>query len=206
MFNVDFAVLSVPNVEEWQAGIRQALAAALPAVGEAIVEHVDSCFENGVDPWGTAWAPLADSTLEKLARKAAGPTRIRAPVGPLRQGQRRTRIRQWTRARSDRASRAVFGKKILIDRGFLRMSIHWSIEGVGGDAVVRVAVGGPAAEYAFVHQWGTVNGDVPARPYLPIVGPAEAPVVQLPPALEAEIYGILQLAIDQWVERQNAAR
>lgn len=200
MLTIDVSVLSMPDVAEWQEQLRISALAALPAIGEALVEHCDRCFELGVDPWGAPWQPLADSTLEKLARKAAGPTRVRS----TRNGQTRTRTRQWTRARSERALGAVAGKKILIDRGFLRRSLHWYIEaGDNGTAIVRVSVGGPAAAYARVHQWGFEA--TPARPYLPLVGDPENPTVQLPPALEDEIFGLLQAQVDRTIERLNAA-
>lgn len=145
--------------------IRLDVVAALPALGEALVEHADRCFETSTDPWGNPWAPFSPNTR-----------RGREPDA-----------------------------KLLVDRGYLRRSLHWYIEaGPNGEAVVRVAVGGPAAEYASVHQWGGEH--TPARPYLPLVGDPGNPTVQLPPELDEELHGLLQAAVDRSVERQNAQR
>jgi phage gpG-like protein len=208
MFTIDLTTLNVPDVEEWQAQLAIATASALPAAAEVLREAADSCFERQADPWGNAWAPHADSTLEGRARAAAGPTRVRRNfIGPLRRGERSTRDRRWTRRRSERASAAVFGAKILILHGILRMSLHGEVlAGPNGSGIARVTAGGPAAAYAGVHQWGSKDGKTPARPYLALRGNPEDPTVDLPEAVHAEVVATIQDAIDQFVARMNAQR
>lgn len=207
MFEVDLSVLSIPNVGEWQTGVQAAVVQMLPAIGAALVEHVDNRFATSTDPWGVPWVGLAESTLEARARKAAGPTRVRnTTVGPLREGQKRTRTRRWTRARSERAAAAVFNAKPLIDTGTLRASIHSYIEpGPNGDAIVKVAVGGPSAAYAAVHQWGSEDGTIPARPFLPLRGTPSDPTVVLSAEVTDEIVAMLQQAVDRFVQYANTS-
>lgn len=164
MFTVEIERLAVPPVDEWQDGIRAAINAAMPAVGEALVEHAVSCIDGSHDPNGTPYPPFAPSTARGHEPDA----------------------------------------KLLVDRGFLRQSIHWAIEASpeGVFVTVRVSAGGSAASYAYVHQWG--SGRVPQRRFLPLVGDPESPTVALPPDLEAEIVATLQQAIDQWIARANA--
>lgn len=166
MFTVDIELLAVPDVDEWQEGLRAAINAALPAVGEALVEHALSCIDDSHDPDGTPYQPFSPNTA-----------RGRDPEAHL-----------------------------LIDRGFLRGSIHWAIDPSpdGQFVIVRVSAGGAAASYAYVHQWGTAT--VPQRRFFPLAGDPESPLVALPPDLEAEVVATLQQAIDQWVERENAAQ
>lgn len=165
MLVLDFRTLTLPDVNEWIAQIRIAVVAALPALGEALVEHCDRCFETSTDPWGNPWPAFSPNTR-----------RGREP-----------------------------GAKLLVDRAFLRRSLHWAVEpGPDGDAVVRVRVGGPAASYAGVHQWGGEH--TPARAYLPLVGDPGNPTVQLPPDLEEELHALLQAAVDRKVAELNAQR
>lgn len=165
MLTLDVTTLSVPDVAGWMERIRLDVVAALPALGEALVEHCDRCFETSTDPWGNPWPPFSPNT-----RRGRDPT-----------------------------------AKLLVDRGYLRRSLHYYLDvDSNGDAVVRVAVGGPAAEYAPVHQWGGEH--TPARAYLPLVGDPGSPTVQLPPELEEELHSLLQAAVDRSVERLNAQR
>lgn len=98
-------------------------------------------------------------------------------------------------------SRAGTGR-ILIDRVFLRASIHVEIE--EATLTVRVAAGGAAAAYAHVHQWGSETNRIAARAYLALRGDPSSPVVDLPPALLAEVVATIQDALDRFVAQQNA--
>ena len=62
MFTIDFETLSVPDVEEWRAELQRAAVAALPAVGEVLLEQAISCFDTSTDPWGNAWPPFSPNT------------------------------------------------------------------------------------------------------------------------------------------------
>jgi phage gpG-like protein len=159
MIDLAISVQSVPNVEQWAAGLNGALLQTLAPVGEVLRESADSCFANQSDPWGNAWL--------QTQRQARDPS-----------------------------------ARILIDRGILRGSIHVEIDET--TLTVRVAAGGAAASYAFVHQWGSAHVD--ARPFLALRGSASAPFVDLPPDVYAEVVATVRDAIDRWVAQMNAAR
>jgi phage virion morphogenesis protein len=104
---------------------------------------------------------------------------------------------------STRRSRSGEGR-ILIDRGILRGSIH--VEMDESTLTVRVAAGGAAASYAFVHQWGSEAKGIEARPFLALRGSAGAPFVELPADVQAEVEATVRDALDQYVARMNAQR
>lgn len=208
MIDVAIAMRSAPDVDSWVNGFVASVETAAPVVAQVLLEAADSCFETQSDPWGNEWEPHSDSTLEAIARRAAGPTRVRRNfIGPLQRGERSTRDRRWTRRRSERAASAIFNAKILIDRGILRGSLAPSPAlPTPGVVTARVHAGGAAAAYAGVHQWGSKDGDTPARPYLALRGNPDAPTVDLPPAVYAEVVSTFQDSIDSFVQRANAER
>lgn len=210
MFTVDLTTLSVPDVGEWQAQLSVAMVSAMPAAAEVLREAADACFEEQCDPWGNEWEKLSDSTLASVAARARG-TRRNTTVGPLMPGQyradgtRRGLTRRSTRAVIGRVSAALSGKKILIDHGYLRGSLHPDVvAGPNGSGIARVTAGGPAAAYAGVQQWGSKDGKIPARPFLALRGNPEDPTVDLPQAVHDEVVATIQDAIDAFVARMNA--
>lgn len=62
-------LVSTIDVEALKAATQRGGENAMPAVAEALREHVDSCFEREGDPWGNAWEPLAPATITERARK-----------------------------------------------------------------------------------------------------------------------------------------
>lgn len=125
---------------------------------------IDDSFAQSKSPDGTAWAPLSDATLMARARDAAGPSRVtNSTIGPLREGQSRTRTRRWTRRRSEAAASAVFNAKPLIDTGRLRSSMFSRGERDGLKF-------GTNTGYAAPHQTGSIKvANRPAmRAFLPV--------------------------------------
>lgn len=95
--------------------------------------------------------------------------------------------------------------RILIDRGILRGSLAPSpTSPTPGVVTARVSAGGAAAAYAGVHQWGGAHVD--ARPFLALRGGPDAPTVDLPPVVYAEVVATIQDAMDAAVQRANAER
>lgn len=121
---------------------------------------IDDSFQNSRSPDDSAWATHSDVTLMLRARRAAGPNRTRSG-----------RVRAWTRQRSERAARAVFNAKPLIDRGRLRASIRSTSTRSSLKFGTNVIYAGP-------QQFGNPNNrlfnkrraPIPARPFLPIEG------------------------------------
>lgn len=193
---IEIEVTKQLDVSEWEAALLGGVEDAMPGIESALLEAADRCFETSTDPWGKKWRDLADSTLLARGRRAAGPSRRRVRfVGPLNEGQRGpTRSVAWTRRRSERASRAIFGAKPLIDRGALRGSLAGKIDGT----TVRVGPGGAAAVYAAAQQFGYEQ--IPPRPYLPIHENGE---VEMPEALRAEMIETIRDAIRLRIGRQR---
>lgn len=146
-------------------GIRERMRDLTPITSIAAADTatlIDDSFANSRAPDGSAWAPLAESTLMGRARSAAGPTRVsRALIGPLPEGVSRTRTRRWTRRRSEAAAAAVFNATPLNDSGRLRASLfsRGSRDGL---------IFGTNTPYARPHHNGAQNGRPPRRAFLPV--------------------------------------
>lgn len=126
------------------AGMRPAYA----SIGELLMESTKRRFETGTAPEGARWAPLAPATvLGRLAEIGGAYTR---KTGKL----------------SAKGMRAVTGMRPLVATGSLQDTITWQpIPGgvaVGTNRFVEEWPDGSAA----VHQFGSKDGHIPARPFL----------------------------------------
>lgn len=65
---ITITVTRQPDVSAWADAITAGIEAWAPAAAEALREAADSCFEREVDPWGAAWAPLAQVTINERNR------------------------------------------------------------------------------------------------------------------------------------------
>jgi len=124
--------------------MNQRLADLTPAMrecAEATKLLIDDCFRKERDPWGKPWAPLEQSTIE----------------------HRRT-------GKNKRATSI----KILTDTATLRASIGALPEmralvfGTVFETHRNPKTGELGAGYAAAHQYGTRNGRIPRRAFLPV--------------------------------------
>lgn len=209
-----------PRGEAWAAAIEAGVRNAVTSMGESMREFVDRRFEESRDPWGQPWRAHSPVTLEirvSLARSTAARSADRelraaahANGGEITRGMLR-RAGRRINAAARRAQARAQGAKLLVDKGMLRGSITSELRD-GGRRVV-VFVGGAAAAYAGVHQWGNpdnevfgrARGPVPARPFLPLRGPADAPVADPPPELLDELRGTIRDAVKLALQRANAS-
>lgn len=61
------------DIGQWPVQLATGVANAMPAVAEAVREHVDSCFASESDPWGKPWSPLAPATVvDRVRHNRAG--------------------------------------------------------------------------------------------------------------------------------------
>lgn len=125
-----------------EAGLRPALA----AIGEYLTETTKQRFASSTAPDGSRWAPNARSTLERLLARTKGGTGKKGKV-------------------SAKGGGAMMGKKPLVATGQLARTIHYQlIPGsvvVGTDRFADLFDAGAA-----VHQFGSKDGRIPARPFL----------------------------------------
>lgn len=124
------------------AGMRPALA----LIGEHLTEITKQRFAGSTGPNGSRWPANARSTLERLLAKTRGGVGKRGKINAPGRG-------------------AMMGKKPLIDSEELMTTIRWQfIDGgvaVGTDRFANLFDGGAA-----VHQFGSKDGRIPARPFL----------------------------------------
>jgi len=122
----------------------------LHTLGEGIVERTKHRFDTSTGPDGAAWKPNSAATLGMLSARLAGSKSNRKKDGSL----------------NAKGARALAGKKLLVDSGFLRQQI---VQNATPTALTVEAT----ALYSAIHQFGGkagrgLNVTIPARPYLPI--------------------------------------
>lgn len=133
------------------------LAPFLRALGEPLVESTKRLFVTSTGPDGRRWAPNAQATYLGMIGK--GDTRKDGRINA-------------------RATRRVAGKRPLVESGQLADTIVWQV--VGGSAL-EVGTNRFADEWdagAAVHQFGSRDGHIPARPFLGLSDEDEAVVVE----------------------------
>lgn len=176
-----FAVTVVDDLTEELTQLLRAgkdLTPAMQAITGLLEDLTEEAFARQAQPGGPRWKPLARSTIESRVNRWS-----RQPGGTLKGGR-------ISNAVADRAA----SQRLLQDTGRLAASVH----GASGADFAQLGV---AAVYAAIHQLGgqtrahTIRprhakalriGDVvvksaqhpgsniPARPYLPIVGAGTA--------------------------------
>lgn len=128
----------------------QGMRPALVTIGDILVETTKQRFTTSTAPDGSAWQPNAESTLLTIMRRAAG-------KGGMRTKQGNTRAK---------AVGALAGKRPLVASGRLARSIRYQLI-PGGVAVGTDRTWGNGDTIgAAVHQLGSKNGRIPARPFL----------------------------------------
>lgn len=124
------------------------MAAPLREIGEDLVEATKRRFETGTAPDGSRWVPNSQTTILDYLKRSSG------------------NYRKDGRLSTKGAGRAM-GKKPLVDSGELQDTIRYQVEGldlfVGTNRFSGEWDGGAA-----VHQFGSRDGSIPARPFLGI--------------------------------------
>lgn len=122
------------------------LEAPLQEIGEDLVESVRRRFETSTGPDGQRWAPNSMATLMGYLEQTSGNYRKDGRI-------------------SAKGARRVTSKKPLVASGVLAEGIRAQVEGdslfVGTDRFAGDWDGGAA-----VHQFGSKDGSIPARPFL----------------------------------------
>jgi phage gpG-like protein len=145
------------QIKDELAGMARRVKDLTPAyrVGAEIIRKlIDDSFAKARDPWGNAWPDWKKTTL---------------PSGRIVQ-------RTLERRRQGKNRRKPKGR-LLVDTGLLRNSIT-AIADTSGILFGSVyeqrrhpETGEPVAGYASVHQFGSEDGTVPQRAFLPIKDP-----------------------------------
>jgi phage gpG-like protein len=158
--NIEIKVES-KNLDAGLAALRGRLedcSGGMERVGEIVVTHALLAFTNAAER-PAEWPPLAASTLRARSRKA------------------KEKGKDGKRKRTARAGTAP-----LIDSGALARSPRVVAVGkdsvtVGSDRAVENKAGAQHS-LAAIHQFGTKDGRIPARPFFPIEGNGLTPDVQ----------------------------
>jgi phage gpG-like protein len=132
---------------------------ALMRIGERLVESSRQRFVTGTAPDGGRWKPNAQSTF------------LRYLASPDRGRNQRADGRLNTRG----AAQAM-NKRPLVDTGSLRDSIAWQMV---GESLWITSNWGDFTGGAAVHQLGSVNGRIPARPFLGLSHDDQATVLDI---------------------------
>lgn len=148
------------------AGLSPAgLAVPLKDIGEHVAETTRQRFVAGTAPDGSRWAPNAESTY----------------LGML--GARD--LRQDGRLNA-RGARRMANKRPLVDSGLLAEQIVWQLL-PGGVEIGTNRFAGQWPGGAAVHQFGSRDGRIPARPFLGLSAEDESVIVDI---LERHLAGV----------------
>lgn len=132
------------------------MATAYREIGADLVESTLRRFETSTGPDGKPWAPLAEGTvLAVLAR-------VKGAYGK--------------RGLTKKGATAKAGRKPLVDTGVLRDTLRYQLI-PGGVEIGTNRFSGEWEGGAAVHQFGSRNGHIPARPFLGVSADDKATVL-----------------------------
>lgn len=138
------------------------LSPAMLAIGELLTESTKQRFSDSTAPDGSRWKPNAPATvLGTLARISGAYSK---KTGRL----------------TKKGSTVAMNKKPLVATGILQDTISYGLIN-GGDGV-EVGTNRFAGEWdggAAVHQFGSQNGKIPARPFIGISSDDEADILAI---------------------------
>lgn len=138
------------------------LSPAMLAIGELLTESTKQRFSDSTAPDGSRWKPNAPATVLDTLGRISGAYSKKS--GKL----------------TKKGATAVMGKKPLVDTGILQDTISYGLIN-GGDGV-EVGTNRFAGEWeggAAVHQFGSQNGKIPARPFLGISADDETAILDI---------------------------
>jgi phage gpG-like protein len=184
-----------------RARLKGGLAPVMAVIAETLVSVTVESFTKQASPMGEPWAPLRPVTQARRLTKTQ-----RKLMVPRKRGR--------NAGRGIALAGHLASQKALVDKGFLRASIH----GKTGPNTAAVATNDVRAR---VHQFGNPknrfpNGPggrrkgagplapIPARPFMPMDKNGR---LMLPPGLRAELFHMLRMAIaDGIVAKRGAAK
>mgnify|MGYP001076222310 CR=1 FL=1 len=133
---------------------------AYAAIGEALAESTKDRFSSSTGPDGERWAPLAQATVLGRLDKTKGAYTKKS--GKL----------------SKKGLSAVIGMRPLVDTGVLQDTITWQADATSA----QIGTNRFAGEWdagAAVHQFGSRDGTIPARPFLCVSAQDEATILDI---------------------------
>lgn len=127
------------------------LSPVMRAIGEILTESTKQRFSDSTAPDGSRWKPNAPATVLGVLNRISGAY-----------GKKTGRL-------TKKGATVVMGKKPLVDSGILQDTIRYNL--INGGSGVEVGTNRFAGEWdggAAVHQFGSRDGKIPARPFLGI--------------------------------------
>jgi phage gpG-like protein len=154
------------------------------AIGEVVMESTKVRFATSTGPDGQRWAPNAPGTvLARLAEISGNFARYSnlktRKEGQVRVGNKRGYFDKQGRI-TQKSATILANKKPLVATGELRDSIRWKV--VDGGNGVEIGTNRFAGEWdagAAVHQFGSKDGTIPARPFLGVSASDETAVLDI---------------------------
>lgn len=155
------------------AGRIDNMAPAMRAIGEALTESTKQRFSDSSGPDGQPWARHAAATvlgrLEQITGSYVAYSNVKTrKEGRLRIGDKKGAFNK-DGALSQRTRAKMESWKPLVDTGMLQDTIRYQL--LPGGKGVEIGTNRFAGEWtggAAVHQFGSKDGKIPARPFLGI--------------------------------------
>jgi len=132
---------------------------AYQAIGELLTESTKQRFSDSTGPDGQPWAPNAQATILNRLNQVKGAV---GKKGKL----------------TKKGAGVVMAKKPLVETGMLQDTIRYNAT----DSSVEIGTNRFAGEWAggaAVHQFGSRNGKIPARPFLGVSSDDERTVLDV---------------------------
>ena len=144
-------------------------APALSKIGERLTESTQARFNTSTGPDGQRWAPNSQATILDY---------LRGPKDAPRSGIYGKKTGKITA----KGAGYAMNKKPLVASGVLQDSIDWQLSGreaviIGTDRFTEPPGGWDAG--AAVHQFGSKNGKIPARPFLGVSADDERTILEI---------------------------
>ncbi|MBI2278152.1 MAG: phage virion morphogenesis protein [Dechloromonas sp.] len=157
---------------------------AMASIGELLSESTKVRFSTSTGPDGARWAPNAPATLlAKLAEISgsfAAYTNLKTrKEGRVRVGNKKGFFDGQGKI-TQKAVGALASKKPLVDTGLLQDTIRYQVSSDGSS--VEIGTNRFSGEWdggAAVHQFGSKDGDIPARPFLGLSSSDRADVLDI---------------------------
>lgn len=157
---------------------------AMMAIGEILTESTKERFSASTAPDGSRWKPLAPATvLSRLAeisgQYAAYSNLKTGKEGRVRVGDKKGYFRKDGKLGSLGIT-AVMGQKPLVDTGILQDTIRYNL--INGGRGVEIGTNRFSGEWdggAAVHQFGSRDGKIPARPFMGMSAGDEADILDI---------------------------
>lgn len=159
MITIEIDNRAVLDALQALAGRVDNLAPAFSEIGERLTETTQARFNTSTGPDGQHWAENSEATILGYLSGVKGAYSKKA--GMTKKGMT-----------------ALLGKKPLVASGLLQDSIHWQL--IPGGVVIgtdRFADEWDAG--AAVHQFGSRDGKIPARPFLGISDDDERTILEM---------------------------